>query len=99
MQVSGTYRSAKLTPQGKTFPNFVLNAGLRQQFAKNRLSLTITGSDLFSALNQKTELNIPPLKQVSESRRDGLIVYFGVGYHFGIIKKIKDEKLQYDNSL
>jgi outer membrane receptor protein involved in Fe transport len=99
LQVSGNYRSAKLTPQGKTFPNFVLNAGMRQAFFKNKISVSLTGSDLFSALSQRTELFLPSLKQTAITRRDGLILYLGISYRFGVIKKSKEEKLQFDNSL
>ncbi len=99
LQISGNYRSARLTPQGKTYPTFVLNTGMRQDLAKNKLSITATASDLFSSLKQKTDLNIPSLKQVSVGRRDGLIVYLGLSYRFGVIKKAKEEKLQFDNAL
>lgn len=99
LQLSGNYRSARLTPQGKTFPTFVLNTGLRQDLLTNRLSITATASDLFSSLKQKTELNIPSLKQVTVGRRDGLIVYLGFSYRFGIIKKVKDESMQFENAM
>jgi hypothetical protein len=60
---------------------------------------TATASDLFNSLKQKTELNIPTLKQVSVGKRDGLIMYLGLSYRFGVIKKVKEEKMQFDNNL
>lgn len=99
LQISSNYRSARLTPQGKIYPTFVLNSGMRQDLAKNKLSITLTASDIFNSLKQKTELNTPYLKQVSVGKRDGLIVYLGVSYRFGVIKKTKEEKMQFDNSL
>jgi outer membrane receptor protein involved in Fe transport len=99
LQLSGNYRSARLTPQGKTFPTVVMNTGMRQDFLKNKLSVTLTASDLFNSLKQKNELNTPYLRQVAVGRRDGLIVYLGVSYRFGVIKKAKEEKLQFDNNL
>jgi hypothetical protein len=39
------------------------------------------------------------LHQVSRGRRDGRIMYLGISYRFGVIKKPKEEKLQFDNSL
>jgi hypothetical protein len=78
----------------------VLNMGMRQDLFKNKISLTVTASDLFASLRQKTELNTPTLKQTSLNRRDGRIIFIGISYRFGIIKKEKeDEKLQFDNSL
>jgi outer membrane receptor protein involved in Fe transport len=98
LQVSSNYRSARPTPQGKIYPFVVLNAGMRQDFARNKLSVMLTASDIFSSSRQKAELDTPYLKQLSINRRDGLIVYLGLSYRFGIIKKEKEEKLQFDNS-
>lgn len=99
LQISSNYRSARLTPQGKSYPSIVFNSGIRQDFLKNKLSVTITASDIFSSQRQKTELNTPYLHQVSTGRRDGFIIFLGLNYRFGIIKKEKDEKLEFDNSL
>jgi outer membrane receptor protein involved in Fe transport len=98
-QISTNYRSARLTPQGKTFPTFVMNMGMRKDLFKNKVSITLTASDLFNSLKQKTELNTPYLHQVTISKRDGLIVYLGINYRFGVVKKGKEEKLQFDNNL
>lgn len=99
VQVSANYRSARLTPQGKSYPNFVMNAGMRQDLFKNKLSMTLTVSDIFNSLRQKSEYSIPELYQVTRSRRDGRIFYIGLSYRFGIVKKPKEEKLQFDNNL
>ena len=99
-QVSCNYRSARLTPQGKSFGTFVLNTGLRQDLFKKKVSITLTASDIFKTLNQKSELNTPYLKQTSIGRRDARIIYLGLSYRFGkMIKKTNEEKLQFDNSL
>lgn len=99
-QVSCNYRSARLTPQGKSFGAFVLNTGLRQDFFKKKVSVTLTASDIFKTLNQKSELNTAYLKQTSIGRRDARIIYLGLSYRFGkMIKKTNEEKLQFDNSL
>ena len=99
LQLSANYRSARLTPQGKTYPTFVMNTGMRQDLFKNKLSVTLTASDVFNSLRQKTELNTSFLKQTSIGKRDGLIIFLGISYRFGIIKKNKEEKLQFDNIL
>jgi outer membrane receptor protein involved in Fe transport len=99
LQLSSNYRSARLTPQGKTFPAVVVNAGIRQDFLKNKFSASFTMSDLFNSWHWKSEYDIPFLHQVSKGRRDGRIVNLGISYRFGVIKKPKEEKLQFDNSL
>jgi outer membrane receptor protein involved in Fe transport len=99
MQVSSNYRSARLTPQGKLYPSIVVNTGIRQDLLKKKMSVTLTASDLFQSLRQRNDLETPYLKQTSFNRRDGLIVYLGVSYRFGVTTKQKEEKLQFDNSL
>lgn len=99
LQVSSNYRSARLTPQGKNYPTIALNAGMRQDLLKNKLSITLTASDVFNSLKQKSELNTKYLRQTSIGRRDGLIIYLGASYRFGVVKKQKEEKLQFDNNL
>ena len=100
LQISSNYRSARLTPQGKVFGTFVLNAGARQDLFKKKLSIILTASDIFKTLQQKTELNTSFLKQTAIGRRDARIIYLGLSYHFGkTIKKSNEEKLQFDNTL
>ncbi|HUS03128.1 MAG TPA: TonB-dependent receptor [Chitinophagaceae bacterium] len=100
MQISSNYRSARLTPQGKSYGTFVFNSGIRQDLFKKKLSVTLTGSDLFKTLREKRELNTPFLKQLSIGRRDAQIFYLGLAFHFGKnIKKSTEEKLQFDNAL
>lgn len=99
-QVSCNYRSARLTPQGKSFPSFVFNSGIRQDLFKKKVSIILAASDLFKTLKQKSELNTTYLKQTSIGRRDARIIYLGISYRFGkLIKKTGDEKLQFDDSL
>ena len=99
-QVSGNYRSARLTPQGKSFGTFVLNTGIRQDILKKKMSLTLTISDLFNSLKQKNELTTLYLKQSSVGRRDARIIYLGISYRLGkATKKQNEEKLQFDNNL
>jgi hypothetical protein len=99
LQLSTNFRSARLTPQGKTFPTTVFNAGVRQDLFKNKVSLTLTASDIFNSLQQKSLYDIPYLHQETRGRRDGRIIYLGISYRFGVISKPKEEKLEYDNSL
>lgn len=97
IQLSGNYRSARLTPQGKVYPRFVANIGLRQDMLKKKLSVTITVSDLFASGKDKRDFNTGYLKQTSIGKRDVRIFYIGVSYRFGkTIKQPKEQKLQFD---
>ncbi len=99
-QVSCNYRSARLTPQGKSFGTFVLNSGIRQDLFKKKVSVILTASDIFKTLKQKSELTTLYLNQTSVGRRDARIIYLGISYRFGrTTKKQNEEKLQFDNTL
>ena len=98
LQVSANYRSARLTPQGKNYPSFVLNMGIRQDMFKKKVSVILAASDILRTLQQKSELNATYLKQTSIGRRDAQIVYLGISYRFGKLIKKADEKMQFDNA-
>lgn len=97
MQVSANYRSARLTPQGKNYPSFVLNTGVRQELFKKKVSILLAISDILRSQQQKSDLNTTYLKQTSIGRRDSQIIYLGVSYRFGKLIKKTEEKMQFDN--
>ncbi len=100
LQLSCNYRSARLTPQGKRYGTFVMNAGMRQDLFNKKMSVILTVSDLFKTLKYKTELNSPYFNELSVGRRDAQIIYLGISYRFGnAIKKSNEVKLQFDNNL
>ena len=99
-QLSCNYRSARLTPQGKVYPTFVMNLGLRQDFFDKKLSVIFTASDIFSTQRWKTVLDTDFLHQTSTNRRDGLAMYLGVSYRFGKSpRKATEENLEYDTNM
>lgn len=57
LQINSNYRSARLTPQGKYLPGFVMNMGLRQEVLKKKGSVYFTASDLLKSLRQEQDLN------------------------------------------
>jgi outer membrane receptor protein involved in Fe transport len=96
-QISANYRSARLTPQGKNYPSFVLNMGIRQDLFKKKISVLLAASDILRTLREKSELNTAYIQQLSTRRRDAQILYLGVSYRFGKIIKKTEEKMQFDN--
>ncbi len=98
VQLSANYRSARLTPQGKEYPRFITNIGMRQDLMKKKLAITLTISDLLASAKEKRYFNTSYLNQTSTGRRDARIFYLGVSYRFGKAKKEKKEdKLEFDN--
>ncbi len=97
IQLSANYRSARLTPQGKSYPRFVANIGLRQDMLKKKMALTLTASDIFATARDKRDFNTIYLNQSSTGKRDVQIFYIGASYRFGKTKKEpKEQKLQFD---
>jgi hypothetical protein len=100
LQLNSTYRSSRLTPQGRFLASVVFNVGARQELLNDKLSLILTVSDVFKTLNRKMELDAAWLRQTVVTNRDSRIGYLGVSYHFGkAAKKGKEKSLQYDNGL
>jgi len=97
MQMNATYRSARLSPQGRYLPSFVLNFGARHDLFKKKGSIYITVSDVFKSQQQRADLNSIGLEQHVFTRSNSRIVYAGMSYNFGIVKKKKD--LTFDNTL
>lgn len=98
VQLSANYRSARLTPQGKNYPSFVMNTGIRQDVFKKKVSIVLAISDILKSQQQKSELNTTYLKQTSVRRADQPVIYLGVSYRFGKLIKKAEDKLQFDNA-
>ncbi|MDF3079335.1 MAG: hypothetical protein K0S09_3224 [Sphingobacteriaceae bacterium] len=98
MQVNSNYRSARLTPQGKNLPSFVMNMGLRQEVLKKKGSIYFTASDIFKSQREEQRFDTPALQLHSKRISNSRIFFVGMGYSFGYQKKKKDS-LQFDNGL
>ncbi|MBB6499217.1 TonB-dependent receptor domain-containing protein [Pedobacter cryoconitis] len=96
-QLNSTYKSARLTPQGKYLPSYVMNLGAKRDVLNKKASIYLTVSDVFKTQRQEANLQslylIQHVKTISNSR----IIYLGFSYNFGVVKKKKD--MQFDNSL
>lgn len=96
IQVSANYRSARLTPQGKNFPSFVLNMGVRQDFLKKKMSVILAVSDVLQTQQQRSILNTKTLQQNTVRLADRPVIYLGVSYRFGKAIRKGEEKMQFD---
>lgn len=96
LQVNGIYRSLRLTPQGENSPAYGINAGMKQELMDERITLTVSVSDIFNTMKFKNVLNTDMLKDTAERRRDGRVAYIGLTWHMGSGDKRKD-KIEYDN--
>ncbi|WP_199117261.1 TonB-dependent receptor domain-containing protein [Pedobacter sp. ASV28] len=97
LQVNSNYRAARLTPQGRYLPSFVLNLGARQEIFHKKASAFLTLSDVFKTQQQRAELSSQGLEQDIFIRSNSRIAYVGMSYNFGLVKKKKE--LTFDNTL
>lgn len=99
-QFTSNYTGERLTAQGKRLPSYVLNTGIRQDFLKRKLALTLTVSDVFNSLRFKNEIDTPDLQRYENRRRTSRIIYGGFTFNFGYSgKKQNGNSLRYDNQL
>ena len=100
IQLSATYYSPKLTPQGYLDVRKWVNLGLRQDVFDKRASITFTVSDVFNTMSETIILDTPTEYRQSIRRRTYRVIYAGFVYRFGqISKKDKDTVLQFDDKI
>jgi outer membrane receptor protein involved in Fe transport len=98
-QLDTNYTARRLTPQGYYAPRFVTNFGVKHEFQDRKFIMVLTISDIFNSLKEETVLNTPTLRDDSTRHRSARILSLGLIYNFGLTKKPKSEKLQFDNSM
>ncbi len=99
VQANANFTAKRLTPQGHRYPTAVANIGLRQELKGKNVSITLTLSDVFNSMKERTRIDTPTLRSEATRRRTSRIVYFGIIYNFGkSTKKGNDESLQFDET-
>jgi len=98
-QVNAYYRSARLTAQGETRPQFLLNLGVKQDIFKNKASLILTVSDVLASLRWESIVDTPDLYRKRSYKRNRQIVYLGFSYRFGQAYKKEREKLDFEDKI
>lgn len=99
LQANATYRSAFLTAQGKSLPNYFLNAGLRQDVFKKKASLTLTFSDVFNTMRWAWEIDTPTFQQKVTRKRRSQILYLGFIWRFGVSGKKAGDDLMFEDKM
>ncbi len=99
LQANANYRSAFLTVQGKSLPNYFLNAGLRQDLFQKKASLTLTVSDVFNTMRWAWKINTPELQVEGTRKRKSQIVYLGFIWRFGVSGKKVGDDLMFEDKL
>jgi hypothetical protein len=75
------------------------NIGLSHTLYDTKTAVTITLSDMFGSLRERTHIDTPILKQDLKRRLSRRILYVGLVYTFGKnAKKSKKDELQFNNA-
>lgn len=98
-QVNASYRSSRLSAQGRFRPLFLLNLGLRQDILRKSGSLILTVSDVFNSLKFKSLIDTPLLYRSTNYKRNSQIIYVGFVYRFGQILSKKQQKLDFEDNI
>jgi outer membrane receptor protein involved in Fe transport len=100
VQVDANYSARRLTAQGYRLPTALANVGWRHDFKDRKYAFTLTVSDVFDSLKERTVIDTPTLHDEIMRRRSSRIIYAGFIYNFGKpTKKGKKDDLQFDTSL
>lgn len=83
LQLTGSYNSRQVVAQGYREPNYSLDAGLRKSFFNRKLSVDISGRDLFNSRKWHTITSGEGFEQDSKMWRGGRQVSLTLTYSFG----------------
>jgi outer membrane receptor protein involved in Fe transport len=82
-QVSAFYRSPFITPQGKSDPFYAVNAGLKKDFLKGKLTGTISVNDIFKTMHFGMKIDTKDQVGTMYHRWQSQTIFVGLTYKFG----------------
>ncbi len=85
-QVTGQYRSERLTPQGKQLDSYSMDLGLRKSFFEKKFSVNFNVRDLFDSRKFRSVTSGEGFYQYSENKRMGRMFGLTLTYNFGNTK-------------
>ncbi|MFD2784605.1 outer membrane beta-barrel protein [Hymenobacter rubripertinctus] len=86
VQLTGSYRSATITAQGRQLGTGGLEVALRQRLWQNRAALTLRVSDLFNTQVRRAEVNSPDLNSTLYTKPETRVGWLGFTWYLGATK-------------
>jgi Outer membrane receptor proteins, mostly Fe transport len=99
LQLTGNYSSGQKMAQGKMFPHYWLDFGLRKTFNDKKWSVAITGRDILNSMEMKNYRFGQDFSQTSINKWGGRQIGISVTYNFGNMKNVKKKKQNVNNSM
>ncbi len=96
-QVTVTRTDKRLTPQGYVGAIDIVNIGYKHQLKPN-LAAIATVSDVFNGQRYRRYASTPTFAQSYQRQVHGRVLYVGLVYSFGSVKKDKQATFEYDQS-
>ncbi|MGL5786430.1 MAG: TonB-dependent receptor domain-containing protein [Bacteroidales bacterium] len=78
IQVSGNYISDRITLQGTIHERYRLNASLTQRFWSDRLHVSLSVSDIFNSMGEKTTIETASFHKTIRRERDPQVIMCGL---------------------
>ncbi|MDR0364060.1 MAG: TonB-dependent receptor [Bacteroidales bacterium] len=83
LQFNGRYNGPRITAQGEFMGFFVADIGLKQDFLKKRLSVTLRISDVFNTMEYESYSRAEKFYQHSSRNPRSLLGFLNISYKFG----------------
>ena len=90
LQISSTYNSPIVRPQGKTDAIYFTDVAVKKDFLDGRLSATLRLSDIFNTRKYSSETYGNGFTSFNTGQRDSRILYLGITFNINNYKQQKD---------
>jgi outer membrane receptor protein involved in Fe transport len=90
LQLMAMYRGPSVTAQGSREGFLMTSAAIKQSFLDDKLSLTVSGRDLFQSMNREMTSSGPGFESFEYREHESPIVRFSVSYTINNYKRQKD---------
>ena len=86
VQLTGSFRSATLTAQGRQLPTGGIDIALRQRLFSDRAALTLRVSDILNTQVRRYEVNTPELTATYYNKNETRVGWLGFTWYLGVTK-------------
>jgi outer membrane receptor protein involved in Fe transport len=87
VQLVGFYNSPKVTSQGSEKQMYGVNLSLAKDFFNQKLTISLTGRDLFHTANYTIITDTPQLKSTFTMKNEYPVIVLNIGYKFNNYKR------------
>jgi outer membrane receptor protein involved in Fe transport len=90
LQIDANYNGPQITSQGENEPNFIANAGIRQEFLNKSLNVALQVRDIFGSSKRESTTESPGIYSYEYFSQDAPVFTLSSSYVFNNFKKKRD---------